>query len=171
MSTATPDIGAQAYGWWRTLNPENGPINRGALARLRRADDPVELAFIDEAAKLSRRLQADTPEAMMKAARIAHLLAHVRDNAFPKVARALGPQSGDESAVMSEARFRRLLQARDDEDLDRRLIRAVKMLKGTVNVADLANAVWWWNERTRRDWAFNYFNAPLPEADSVSNAA
>ncbi|KAF0119378.1 MAG: CRISPR-associated protein [Rhodospirillaceae bacterium] len=170
MSTPERNIGAQAFGWWRTLIPEkleDGPINRGALARLRRAGDPVELAFIKEVAQLQRRLKAKEDE-MIKVARIAHLLAHVRENAFPKVARALGPQAGDEDkAPMSEARFRRLLQVRDPEDIDLRLIRAVKMLKGAANVADLADAVWWWNDKTRRYWAFQYFNAPPPEDEAA----
>ena len=63
---------------------------------------------------------------------------------------------------MSEARFRRLLQARDDADLTRRLVRAVKMLKGKANVADLAAAIWWWNDRTRQTWAFRYLDAEPP---------
>jgi CRISPR system Cascade subunit CasB len=66
---------------------------------------------------------------------------------------------------MSEARFRRLLQADDRIDCLRRLTRAVKMLKGKANVADLAEAVWYWNDRTKRRWAFTYLDADPPDQE------
>ncbi|TAN45749.1 MAG: type I-E CRISPR-associated protein Cse2/CasB [Rhodospirillales bacterium] len=177
MST-TDFIGTQAYNWWRTLVPERKEdstdkqrlIKRGALAQLRHSGNAAEMMFIPEFRLLCNMLGSN-PENLNKSFHVARLLAHVRENAYQKVARALGPQADGKGPRMSEARFRRLLQARDQEDIDKRLTRAIKMLEGKVDVADLANAVWWWNDRTRRDWAFQYFNAPLPETDSAPQAA
>jgi CRISPR system Cascade subunit CasB len=158
------DVGAISRDWWHALNGNGGRLgrDRAAFAELRRSVDPIDLAFIPAFGELRRRLGAKSDPQLRSAAMIAHVLAHVREDDARPVARALGPTPGDEHAAMSEARFRRLLQAREDDDLARRLIRAVRMLKGKANIADLARAVWYWNDRTRREWAFRYLNAEPP---------
>ena len=159
------NVGDVARAWWEDLRPrDRRPGDRAGLAELRRSADPLDLAFVPAFGRLRLALGAHEAGAILRAARIAHVLAHVRDNDSRPVARALGPQA-DGDAPMSEARFRRLLQAADDEDLIRRMVRAVKMLKQRANVADLAEALWFWNDRVRRDWAFRYLNAEPPADD------
>jgi len=163
---ARRDVGAAARAWWLGLNPprERGGRDRASLAELKRSPEPLDIAFVPAFRRLRLALGAHAEWALARAAMVAHVLAHVREDDSRAVARALGPQPGADGAPMSEARFRRLLQARDDADLTRRLVRAVKMLKGKANIADLAVAIWWWNERTQREWAFRYFDAdPPPE--------
>lgn len=43
------------------------------------------------------------------------------------------------------------------------LIRIVRLLDGRVNLVSLANAAFWWNERTKRDWAYDYYAAAPSE--------
>jgi CRISPR system Cascade subunit CasB len=163
---AKMDIGAVARAWWLDLNrpSDKGGRDRASLAELKRSDDPLDIAFVSAFGRLRHRLGAHSEQALQRAAMIAHVLAHVREDDRRSMARALGPQQGGEKSAMSEARFRRLLQARDHPDLKRRLVRAVKMLSGKANVADLAIAIWWWNDRTRQQWAFRYLNAEPPAA-------
>jgi len=164
--SAKLDVGEAARAWWHDLNrpPEQGGRDRASLAELKRSYDPLDIAFVSAFGRLRHGLKAYSEWRLRRAAMIAHVLAHVREDDGRPMAQALGPQQGDEGAAMSEARFRRLLQARDDADLTRRLVRAVKMLKGKANVADLASAIWWWNDRTRQKWAFRYLNAEPPRA-------
>lgn len=161
------DLEGAVRNWWRALSglAPNKERNRAALAELRRSADPLDVAFVPAFGDLRRALHAGTDWQIVRAAMIAYVLAHVREDDLRPVARALGPQKGDEGSIMSEARFRRLLQSRESDDLIRRLVRAVKMLKGKANVADLALSIWHWNDRTRRNWAFQYLNADPPNTD------
>jgi CRISPR system Cascade subunit CasB len=129
---------------------------------LRRNADPLDLVFVAAFRRLQNDLGAHDDRTLRRAAMMAHVLAHVREDDEIRFARALGSPRGDEKAAMSETRFRRLLQARDDADLTRRLVRAVKMLKGKANVVDLAWAIWFWNDRARQIWMFDYFAADPP---------
>lgn len=110
---------------------------------------------------------------------VAALAAHVKTidtrHAF---AAQLGHINGN-NPVMSELRFRRLSQARTQEELFRQLRRAVQLLGGTVNLLDLAESVFRWcaeeDERARHTaqkrtpteyirvrWALDYYMAGAP---------
>jgi CRISPR system Cascade subunit CasB len=40
----------------------------------------------------------------------------------------------------------------------------VHLVDDSANVADLAGSIYWWNERTKKDWAFAYYStAPNDE--------
>jgi CRISPR type I-E-associated protein CasB/Cse2 len=160
------DVGEISREWWNDINGTGTRRgrDRAAFAELRRSADPLDIAFVPAFDRLRRRLGAAATDewGLRKAARIANLLAHIVEDDRKPVARALGSGAEDNPAVMSEARFRRLLQAEDQEDLLRRLTRAVKMLKGKANIGDLAQAAWYWNDRIRQRWAFTYLGAEPP---------
>ena len=62
--------------------------------------------------------------------------------------------------VVSELRFRRLIQ-RDRADLYVSMIRVLRMLGNKANLHDVANSVYYWGDKVKRDWAFAYFpNTP-----------
>jgi CRISPR system Cascade subunit CasB len=63
-----------------------------------------------------------------------------------------------DSAKVSGLRFRRLLKIQGREELYPAMVRIVAMLGGSINLLSLANSVYWWNERTRKDWAFAYYS-------------
>lgn len=169
------DIGALAAAWWRDLNPgDDKRRDRGALARLKRAGDLAELLQEPAFGALVRRVGPANPYELAQLGRVAMVLAHVRGNDPARsVARALGPASEKDTPVMSPARFRRLLQSREPEDVARRMIRAVRMLDNRANVADLARSLWYWgSDNTRRNWAFHYLAAQPPgDADAPEAAA
>lgn len=165
--TAFP--GPQAAAWWRDLQPkisdEPGKLkprsgDRGALARLRRCATVMDAASESATLALCRRLGMREAD-LDRAALLAAVLALVREERFDLlVARQIGVQQ-DGPAVMSDLRFRRLLQA---DTLDEQLIgfrRLVALAQRKLQVADLAAGLWrWGDEATRRRWIYAYHDAP-----------
>ena len=185
-------VAERARAWWRELQPadERGQPrdgDRAALARLRRCATPAE-AMVEEATlTLFRRLglKATDQRRLPQVALIAMVLAQVRADAEPEAGgfrpaavRAVGRSSleDQESAKMSALRFRRLLAARDDEELAREMRRLVALADGRINVCDLAASLFHWNhpergDKVRQRWTFEYYaagvaapRAGLPEA-------
>ena len=175
MTEKTRQSGADiAFDWWRCLNPldgvQTGP-NKAALARLRRAATPMEVLLEPEALRLVSRL----PLSPRKAAVLAGVLAFVRKTDDKSVARAIGRHSLDDgqSAMMSEARFRRLMQSRDEELMEA-MRRLVRLLKGQANVVNLSNAILYWGEGTRKRWIFDYYGVAVggqPPAGAIPPSA
>ena len=161
--TAFP--GPQAAAWWRELQPKDGQGerrsgDRGALARLRRCATVMQAASEPATLALCRKLAAGEA-GLDRVALLAAVLAHVREERFDlTVARQIGVQQ-DNTAAMSDLRFRRLLQA---DTPDERLIgfrRLVALAGRKLNVADLAAGLWHWSEeRERLRWIYTYHEAP-----------
>ena len=163
---------AIAFEWWRDLVPED-PGRRGtrraALARLRRAATPIEVMQEPEALRLIRSLSWAAPE---RVAILAGILAYVREREDQRIARAIGRESFDEDkALMSEARFRRLLQA-TGEELMEPLRRLVRLNKEKANVRDLSSSVLYWGDKERKRWIFEYYGVSdgLRSSGHVSDA-
>ena len=147
-----------AHEWWRSLVLNESGAARGALARLRRAATPIEVMQEPEALRLIVAL--DRLRSPHRAAVLAGVLASVREGDEVTVARSVGrgQLDGGESALLSEARFRRLLQSTEDERMEH-MRRLVRMLKGKANVPSLAVAILFWGERIKQRWIFEYYGA------------
>lgn len=162
MTETTRQSGAQiAFDWWRRLNPRGGVQpgpHKAALARLRRAATPTEVLLESEALRLVARL----PYSAKKAAVLAGVLAFVRESDDKSVARAIGRNSLDDeqSALVSEVRFRRLLQSRDEELMEA-MRRLVRQMKGCANVINLSNAILYWGDKTKQRWIFDYYGVGI----------
>lgn len=162
---------AAARRWWRSLQPDEQTGQRGdraTLARLRRAGSIMETAAEPATADLFGRLKFEHPERNLpRAALIAAVLAHVRrDDSSKTVARAIGtPRGGDgTTALLTPLRFKRLIAAREPDDLLISFRRAVAILDDTVNVKDLARQLLAWtderhSDRARTLFAFDYHGA------------
>jgi len=101
---------------------------------------------------------------------VAATLAHVRedDPEHKPVARAIGRATiNDEEALLSELRFRRLLEADTPEELMTGMRRLVQIAGGRLNVDDLARSILNWGDVVKRRWAFDYYAAGIakPELD------
>lgn len=147
-----------AHEWWRSLVLNESRAARGALARLRRAATPLEVMQEPEALRLIVAL--DRLRSPHRAAVLAGVLASVRESDEVPVARSVGrgQLNGRDSALLSEARFRRLLQSTDDERMEH-MRRLVRVLKGEANVPSLAVAILFWGERIKQRWIFEYYGA------------
>ena len=178
MNTSTEkEWGQIAWRWWHGLvDPEHG--DRGALARLRRCQGPTDALVVPQALTLVRRLGLDG-ERRLDALGLAIVLAHVRESDGLPLMRAAGWQSfpgdrresevGAERPLLSEPRFRRLLQTTPDERIAA-FVRLVRLLGGKANVNDLAASFLAWGDRVRQRWAFDYYaagrSAPAASADA-----
>ena len=130
--------------------------NRGERAMLSRAKSVDEVILLPEFQRACLRFKPFFEHEVNWEARLAAVIglsAHVRKTTDQKIVL----QMADNPPVVSELRFRRLLQ-RDRKELFVSMIRVLRMLKGQANLHDMANSVYYWSDRTKRDWAFTYFS-------------
>ena len=164
--TESCKLGDRAQEWWRDYM-EPAPRRRGAaraaMARLRRAASPMEALMEPATLDLARRLGRTGEQELARVGILAAVLAHVRETDNRAVARAAGPPQptadpgkDDEEAVLKYGRFRRLLQADDDDLLDQ-MRRLVHLLGNRAKVSDLACSILFWGDRMRRRWVLGYY--------------
>ena len=84
------------------------------------------------------------------------------------------PVEGKSKAPMSEVRFQQLQKSKTTDDFYRRIVRAVRLLDGNVNIISLANDMIHWHQEFEQQldrqpakrlavhWATDYFTA-LPK--------
>jgi CRISPR system Cascade subunit CasB len=86
----------------------------------------------------------------------------------PSLARQMAGETGASRAVVSGLRFRRLIALEDADDLYRPLVRIVQQLGRKadvkIDVAGLAEDLFYWSKEMCQQWAEDYFlNAPDKE--------
>lgn len=169
--------------------------NRGDRARLRRAESPEDILLTDaffhflEWMKPLTEWSEKTP--ILTKASIAGAVAHVKANKqtasrinnsknsteatvkFASFAEQLAtPVDGKSKAPMSELRFQQLQKSASPDDFYRRVLRAIRLLDGNVNIVSLAYDIAHWHREFNqiadyRDpknrlavrWATDYFTA------------
>lgn len=158
MFTEADESSGLLISWWEALDQD-----RGERANLRRAPGASEVAFGSSFHRLLGRLRAQGysvgRDGTVALAAVAGLAAHVKSHiGGASIAQQMAtPKSPGAGARVSGLRFRRLLAVSDREELYPLLIRVVRLLDGRVNLVSLANAAFWWNDRTKRDWAYDYY--------------
>lgn len=139
--------------WWQTLND-----NRGDRAELRRCSTLAEVAFTPAYHKLRFALAKFGRVNADGLALVAGLAARVKSNVtVDSFAEQMATGKADGSARVSGLRFRRLLKIKDREELFTAMGRTVALLGGAVNLYSFANSLYYWNDRTRKQWAFEYY--------------
>lgn len=148
--------------WWHGLE-----FDKGERAALRRASNPTEVVFSPAYHRLlGKLLTLGRPVNHEALAAVAGLATHIKVLATngESLARQMAtPKSPDGNARVSGLRFRRLLVVSDRNELYPLLIRIIRLLDGNVNLQSLANAVYWWNDNTRKQWAYDYYSTAPTE--------
>lgn len=127
--------------------------NRGDRARLRRAETPDDVLLTEPFFNFMRRMpeswaiQKSLPVAAMVAAVLAHVKANDGKKTFAAQLASLKP--GTDRPRMSELRFQQLQKSRTPDEFFRRLIRAVKLAEGQINIISLAESIWHWMDEYR----------------------
>lgn len=163
MSSGAANVGQVAVAWRRTLLPdEDGTTpaqgwQRATVAQLRRAGSPLEVMMVPHALRLIQDLpnfRADN------VAVLAGILAVVRRDTDTSIVRAVGRKcfAAEDSATLSENRFRRLLQTPTD-DLLEPMRRLVRFAKWEANVGHLAESILYWGDWKKKQWMFDYYAA------------
>lgn len=140
--------------------------DKGGRAELRRAASIQQALMCPAFHRLRRRLEALSPEwadylqAPYRQDRLAAacaLMVHVRSPGAYDLPHAMSQRAlGDERNRVSELRFRRLLDAPDDEALFSGLRRAMPMISDQVDPLKVAEAMLHWGDRLKREWAYAY---------------
>jgi len=159
--TNNPDARSALVEWWGGLERARG--DRAALRRCRSAQ---EIAFVPAFHRLRHDLSRIAPVDAEKLAVVAGILSHVRKNDYSlRFAQQMATsKDGGDRALVSGLRFRRLLKIEGRDDLYGAIVRIVRLLDGSVNIASLADGVYWWNERTKNNWAFDYYDRAPEES-------
>lgn len=141
--------------WWVGLEK-----HRGDRAQLCRARSPVEIVFSPSYHRLHEKLWFPNADSL---ALVAGVCAHVKMSVPGKFAEQMASGNKDKATV-SGLRFRRLLAINDRNELYLAMIRIIRLLGGVADIYSLAQAMYWWNERTKKQWAFDYYGkAPNDE--------
>lgn len=126
--------------WHSTLDEQ-----RGSRAQLRRLDKPEEALMTEAFAHFIHR----APESwrrerqLMGSALVVAVLAWVKEDK-PNESFARQLKGHDERPLMSEMRFKQLLKSRTPDEFYRRMLRAVRMLDGKVNLLSLTEDILQW---------------------------
>lgn len=163
--------------WWEWLDD-----NRGDRARLRRVESPDDVLLTGAFSRFLAEMPDDWTESghLPASAQVAAILAHVKDNVASSsfAAQLATPKDGGDKPRMSELRFQQLQKSQDPAEFYRRLLRAVRMLDGSVNILSLADDVLHWMHEYRKGvdrnpqkrltfcWAGDYYRALLKKHPS-----
>ena len=169
--------------WHRRLDD-----NRGDRARLRRAERPEDILLTDAFFNFLQRMPEGWRERMpmLTSAAVAGLLSHVKkdkqtlsrgyqpkDKNKPRniasFAEQLATPAKNKKPPMSELRFQQLQKSATTDNFYRRVLRAIRLLDGKVNIPSLANDIIQWHQefdnqidrkpsnRLAVRWATDYF--------------
>ena len=153
----------------------------GTRAQLRRCDDVVEVMMTPLFNRFCHRVKGmfeGEPRGWeARLASVVGLLSHLKHDHASTVLNAnkglensfaamfVIPMTEGDRPRVSELRFRRLLQ-RDADDLYPSMIRLLRMLDGGANLYGLAESVFYWGDRVKKEWSFAYFPR-VPERKSA----
>lgn len=163
MNFTRPETNELLIDWWKTLD-----TFRGDRAELRRCHSPLNVAFTPAFHRLRYVLMKHGSIRDNDLALVAGVISHVKfyvPGSFP-VQMADSDSADGKKAKVSNLRFRSLLSiGEDDPDkLYERMIRIVHLLDDSADIPSLANGIYWWNEQTKKAWAFAYYeHAPSEE--------
>jgi CRISPR system Cascade subunit CasB len=155
--------------WWESLGNHSGD-----RARLRRCATIGDAMMVPSAHRLADALRGTGFTSMRRVALLAALLGqvkicHVDGDSLPMT---LGRTHGDR-ATFSENRFRRLIQASDEDDLLLQLRRAIRILDDQVHLPSLVDAIRYWsfNPESKSTslvtrWACDYYSSAPTKASA-----
>ena len=140
--------------WWDALDKD-----RGERARLRRCHTLAELAFSPAYHRLRQVLERYGKVDYDGLALVAGLCVRVKTSTDSgSIAEQMATGKPDGSARVSGLRFRRLLKVKEREELFTAMTRIIALLGDAANVQSLAQNAYWWNDETRKRWAFDYYS-------------
>ncbi|ABJ76901.1 type I-E CRISPR-associated protein Cse2/CasB [Leptospira borgpetersenii] len=148
--------------WWIDLKSRTG--DRAALRRCSNGLDTLLIPYTHRL--ISQLFQEGFRFFPDKIGPIAGILSHIEeDNPSVSFARSMARKEG-ENPVINEIRFRKILQYSDilsEELFYQNMVRIVKNLKKKANISDLSLSIYSWNQRTKKDWAYDYYGTPISE--------
>ena len=147
-------LGAELEKWRLDLQDHKG--ERAAFCRAKGISEIILLPDFHYVLHRFRNFFSKEKHWEDQTAAVLGLLSHIRETEDETLAKQM---AGDgESPPVRELRFRRLIQTGNRENLYKALIRILRMLKNRANPYDLANSVYYWGPKVKKDWAYDYFS-------------
>jgi CRISPR system Cascade subunit CasB len=144
-------LGDKILKWWNELQKQ---YNSGNRAMLRRANDAMEVAMQPAYYDFLKMIREEYRRESLPF--IAGILSHVRSNDPVVLPKAIGFPK--DQPVVSDLRFRKILRMeKPDELLYLTILRFIKMNENKAHVLDLAKSIYYWNDKTRKKWAEEYY--------------
>jgi CRISPR system Cascade subunit CasB len=141
--------------WWDDLEKNY----RGERAVLRRCSTLNEVVLSPAYHRLRMALLNIGRVYDNQLSLVVGLTVRVKTNADESgIAGQMATGKTDGSARVSGLRFRRLLKVKERDELFTAMSRIIALLGRAVNIQSLAQSVYFWNDRTRKDWAFEYYS-------------
>lgn len=140
--------------WWAQLGADGA--GRSALRRCRTID---RVLLAQQFYELLRSVQrAGYAVRVQSLAVVAGVVAHVRED-LPSTPFGAQCAMTFSEGNSGELRFRRLLTIDDgaNDELLGGMVRVVRLLGSRVNIEDLALKLVWWNERSKRELAYDFY--------------
>ena len=172
--TKEQSIGSTCMSWWKSHVAGETGSSRQARAQLRRAAGTTAALCLPATHALNRSLidagydlrrRKDGPDRL---ALIAVALSHVAEHRQDTAAKRFG--NGDPKPL-SGIRFDALVRAKSPGQLLRPMVRSLLLVDRTVNVAKLATDLYWWNDKVRTNWCFDYHGAAEAKPTSEKESA
>ena len=163
------NIGDIVIEWYASTLGRDGGEARAVRARLRRCASSAEALAVAGTYDLYGRLKKSgrTPEPDQLAL-LATTFARLQGIGGEKLAAAFGKRHiKDGPRMLSELRFQSLIRIRSRRDLIAPLRRSIAVLgtNSACNGRALAEDLYFWNDRVRNNWCFQYFGAEFAEAN------
>ena len=157
LSINSDPVRDKIHSWWIGLSE-----NRGESAELRRCHDLTEVFFCQAFHRLYLSLLEEGKVRREALALIAVSLAHVKEDiSGVTFAQQMGESKTGQTPQISKRRFRSLIRIESYPDLFLPVTRIIRMLNGTVNIDDMVKKLYFWNEKSRKDMTFEYFEKVL----------
>ncbi len=157
-------IGEVVVEWHRRFLSHDGGTARSVRARLKRCSSPVEAFAVEETHELNALLiKANSQNPTVgQLALLATTFARLRSINGERLASAFGTKSvKDGPRRLSEIRFQSLIRVKSRRELIAPLRRSMAVLGPDLscNGWKLAEDLFYWNDKVRCNWCFQYFGA------------
>ncbi len=159
--TENSSVGEVVAKWYKTALGNDKSAARMARARLRRCVSPADALCVEEIHHLNRLLADSGRHASAsQLSLLATTLALVKDIRGKRLASKFGAKpSRDGPRTLGALRFQSLIRIRTHRDLIVPLRRSIRVLGSDVACDGnaLAQDLYFWNDKVRNDWCFQYF--------------
>ncbi len=146
--------------WWNQLQNKNGD-----RATLQRCNTPAETVYLPVSQILLSKIK-DCEDINFKLSfdrvcALAGILSHIKENTNQSFAKQISQKKqGSEQSLISDIRFRRLLQYSnivDDDFFFQKIIRVIHHVDRKVNIGDLFYSLYFWGDKVKKQWAYEYY--------------
>ena len=165
-------LGQIGLRWWAShVQPKDDTAAaKRTRAALRRVVAPVDAISVEAVHALERKLAEAEHSLRRTPGRLTLLavaLGHVKEHRQGHRAALTFGEPVGERRRLGAIRFEALMRATDPDDLMRPLVRALAVVDGRVDVAALANDLFYWSDAVRTRWCFDYYGAPAAAPDPI----